>query len=372
MTDTKADVPLFTPYTLRGLRLRNRIGISPMCQYSAVDGFANDWHLAHLGARAAGGAGLVIMEATGISSEGRITPGCHGIWKDEHIPFLKRITDFVKAQGAAIGIQLGHAGRKASCALPWDGGKALGANNGAWQTVAPSAIAFSPDFPVPQALDKAGLQKVQDDFVAAAKRSVEAGFQVLELHGAHGYLLHEFLSPFSNTRNDEYGGSEENRFRFILETFKAVRAAVPDNIVVGIRLSCSEWVDGGFDIAAAVRLSAQLKTLGADFIDCSSGGNIPDAKIPATPGYQVPFARQIRSETKMPVAAVGMITDAQQANDLIAKGDADLVFIARASLRDPHWALNAAVALGADVDAPNQYLRGYNASRTTASKRKAG
>ncbi|MDE1153028.1 MAG: NADH:flavin oxidoreductase/NADH oxidase [Micavibrio sp.] len=368
MTDT----PLFTPFKMRNLTLRNRIGISPMCQYSAVDGFANDWHLAHLGARAAGGAGLIIMEATGVSPEGRITPGCHGIWKDEHIPFLKRLTDFVKSQGAAIGIQLGHAGRKASCALPWDGGKALAVNAGGWQTVAPSAIAFSDESPVPQALDKAGIAKVIADFVAAAKRSVDAGFQVLELHGAHGYLLHEFLSPFSNARTDEYGGSEENRFRFVLETFKAVRAAVPDDIVVGIRLSCSEWVEGGFDVDSAVRLATQLKALGADFIDCSSGGNIPHAKIPSTPGYQVPFAHKIRAEAKLPVAAVGIITEAVQANELIAKGDADLVFIARASLRDPHWALNAAVTLGADVDAPSQYLRGYNASRTTAAKRKAG
>ncbi len=366
------DVALFQPITFRQLTLRNRIGISPMCMYSAVNGFANDWHFVHLGARAAGGAGLVMMEATGVTPEGRITPGCHGIYLDAHVEGLKRITAFIRRHGAAPGIQIGHAGRKASCAVPWEGGKALTAAQGGWQTIGPSAIAFSPDSPVPQAMSLDDIKKLTDDFVSAAKRAVAAGFEIIELHGAHGYLLHEFLSPFSNQRTDNYGGTEENRARLILEVASAVRAAIPAHIVLAARLSCSEWKDGGFDIDAAVRLAKQLKERGVDFIDCSSGGNIPDAKIPSTPGYQVPFAKQIRAESGIPVAAVGLITEPSQANDIVKDGAADMVFIARASLRDPHWPLNAAQALGADVDAPPQYLRGFHSNRHAAPKKKAG
>ncbi len=364
------DIALFKPITFRQLQLRNRIGISPMCMYSAADGFANDWHFVHLGARAAGGAGLVMMEATGVTSEGRITPGCHGIYLDAHVEGLKRITHFIRAHGAAPGIQIGHAGRKASCAVPWEGGKALPLAQGGWQTIGPSAIAFSPESPVPQAMSLDDIKKLTDDFVAAAKRAVAAGFEVIELHGAHGYLLHEFLSPFSNKREDAYGGSEENRFRLILEIADAIRATMPSHIVIAARLSCSEWVDGGFDIDAAVRLSKLLKDKGVDFIDCSSGGNIPDAKIPSTPGYQVPFAKAIRDAAGIPAAAVGLITEAVQANDIVQSGAADMVFIARASLRDPHWPLNAAQALGADVDAPPQYLRGFHSNRHAAPKKK--
>lgn len=358
--------PLFSPLTLRGLTLRNRIGVSPMCQYSAQDGFANDWHLQHLGARATGGAGIVVMEATGVTPEGRITPGCHGIWKDEHVEFLKRITAFIQSQGAAAAIQLAHAGRKASSDLPWNGGKPLAAGQGAWQAVAPSAIPFSKDAPVPHALTRDEIRQTIDSFAAAARRSVRAGFQAIELHGAHGYLLHEFISPLSNKREDEYGGPEENRFRLITEVLQAVRSAVPADMPVGARLSCSDWTEGGITIADSVRLAAQLKKHGADFIDCSSGGNVPDAKIPNAPGYQVPFARDIRAQAGLATAAVGLITEARQANDIVEKGEADMVFLARAFLRDPYWALRAAQALGAPVAAPRQYLRAFDPPRKAA------
>lgn len=363
---------LFTPITFRNLTLRNRIGVSPMCQYSSVDGFANDWHLVHLGSRALGGAGMVMMEATGVTPEGRITPSCNGIWKDEHVEFLKRITDFIRSHGASPAIQLAHAGRKASTAAPWDGGKPVAANNGGWQPVAPSAVPFNPEHPAPHALNIDEIRKIRDAFVAGARRAVRAGFDIVEIHGAHGYLLHEFLSPLSNQRTDEYGGTEENRFRFMLETARAIRAEVPKEIVVGARLSCIDWKEGGLAIDDSVRLSALLKKEGVDFIDCSSGALVHDAKMTVGPNYQVPFAREIRAKANIPTCAVGLITDPQQANAIIEGGEADMVFLARAMLRDPYWPVRAAEALGAELDIPAQYLRGYSSDRLAAPRRKAG
>lgn len=368
------DLPhLFSPITFRNLTLRNRIGVSPMCQYSATDGFATDWHLVHLGARASGGAGLVIMEATAVLPEGRITPGCTGLWDDAQIPQLKRIADFIKSQGAAAGIQLAHAGRKASCDLPWNGGMPLGADQGGWQTVAPSAIAFSKDYPVPREMTLEEIQQFKGAFIAAVLRAVQAGFQVIELHGAHGYLLNSFLSPLSNKREDAYGGSFDNRCRLMLEIAEAARAAVPDDIVLAARLSCTDWVDGGWTGEDSAALSKKLKDAGIDFIDCSTGAIVADAHIPAAPGFQVPFATQIRTEADIPTAAVGLITEAKQADDIITQGKADMVFLARAFLRDAYWPVHAAQELGVDTGiVPLQYLRGYHASRTAAPAKKAG
>lgn len=364
--------PLFTPITFRGLTLRNRIGVSPMCQYSSEDGFANDWHLVHLGSRAIGGAAMVMMEATGVTPEGRITPQCNGIWKDEHVEPLKRVTSFIKAHGAAAAIQLAHAGRKASTAAPWDGGKLVVTGNGGWQPVAPSAIAFNPEHAPPHALTVDEIKNTRDAFVAGARRAVKAGFDIVEIHGAHGYLLHEFLSPLSNQRTDEYGGTEENRFRFMLETARAIRAEVPKEIVVGARLSCIDWKEGGLTIDDSVRLAALLKKEGVDFIDCSSGALVPDAKMTVGPNYQVPFAKEIRAKAHIPTCAVGLITDAHQANAIVADGEADMVFLARAMLRDPYWPVHAAETLGAELDIPAQYLRGYSSDRLAAPRRKAG
>ncbi len=362
--------PLFTPITFRNLTLRNRIGVSPMCQYSSVDGFANDWHLVHLSSRAIGGAGVVMMEATGVTPEGRITPACHGIWKDEHVEFLKRITDFVKGHGAAAAIQIAHAGRKASHAAPWEGGKKL--TSGGWEVIEPTPIPFLPEHGAPHEMTIDDINRTRDAFVAAARRAVRAGFDIVELHGAHGYLLHEFLSPLSNHRKDAYGGTEENRFRFMLETAHAVRAEVPKETVVGARLSCIDWAEGGLTIADSVRLSALLKKEGVDFIDCSSGALVADAKIQTGPNYQVPFAKEIREKAAIPTCAVGMITEPQQANDIIANGEADMVFLARAMLRDPYWPAHAAQVLGAELDVPAQYLRGYSTDRLAAPRRKTG
>lgn len=364
---------LFSPITLRGVTLRNRIGVSPMCQYTAVDGMVNDWHLVHLGARATGGAGLVIMEATGVVPEGRITPGCTGIWSDAHAEAMKPIVKFIESQGAVAGIQIAHAGRKASSDLPWRGGTPLPKDDPqAWQTVAPSALAFQDGHPVPQAMTADDIKRTTAAFVAAARRAKAAGFRLIELHGAHGYLMHEFLSPLSNQRTDEYGGSRENRFRFMLDITRAVRAEIGDDIILAARLSCSDWTDDGVTIDDSIALSAELKKLGVDIIDCSSGGNIHDAKIPVGPGYQVPFAADIRAQAQMPTAAVGMITDAKQADDIIREGKADVVLLARALLRDPYWPVHAAGELGVDADIPPQYLRGYHQSRTAAPPKKAG
>lgn len=368
-----AAASLFSPLDLRGVTFRNRIGVSPMCQYSAEDGFVNDWHLVHLGARAAGGAGLVIMEATGVLPEGRITPGCTGIWSDAQAEKLKPVVDFIEKQGAVAGIQIAHAGRKASCDLPWRGGVPLPAGDpAAWQTVGPSALAFQEGHPAPREMTPDDIRRVQDAFVAAARRAVAAGFRFIELHGAHGYLLHSFFSPLSNRRTDDYGGSHDNRARFMLETAAAVRAAIPAAAVLAARLSCSDWREGGLTIEDNVALAAALKGLGVDLVDCSSGGNVHDAKIPAAAGYQVPFAAQIRRDAALPTAAVGMITEARHADDIIRKGDADMVFLARAMLRDPYWAVHAAVELGAEPDVPPQYLRGYHQSRTAAPAKKTG
>lgn len=368
-----SDTGLFSAYTLRGVTFRNRIGVSPMCQYSARDGFVNDWHKVHLGARAAGGAGLVIMEATGVVPEGRITPACTGIWSDAHAEAMKPIADFIESQGAVAGIQIAHAGRKASSDLPWRGGAPLpAADPAAWQTVAPSALAFQEGHPVPLAMTLDDIKRVQDAFVQAARRAVAAGFRFVELHGAHGYLMHEFISPLSNLRDDAYGGSRENRFRLILETAQAVRAEIPADVVLAARLSCSDWAEGGVTIEDSVALSAALKSAGVDLVDCSSGGNIHDAKIAVGPGYQVPFAAQIRREAQIPTAAVGMINDAVQAEGIIRSGQADMVFLARAFLRDPYWPVHAAMELGVDAPVPPQYLRGYHVARTAAPSAKAG
>jgi len=331
-----------------------------MCEYSSDDGFANDWHSVHLGSRAVGGAGLVMVEATAVEDRGRITPGDHGIYKDAHIEMLSRITAFMKQQGAVAGIQIAHAGRKASCNVPWvKNGAALTPKEGAWVTVAPSAVPFYDRDPVPAALERPQITEITQAFAAAARRALAAGFQVLEIHGAHGYLIHEFLSPLSNRRTDEYGGSFENRIRFLLETVAAVRAVWPERLPLWVRISATDWKEGGWTADDSVHLAAELKTRGVDLIDCSSGGTAADAKIPLAPGYQVPFAERIRRETGMLTGAVGMITEPRQAEEIIASGQADVVLLAREFLRDPYWPLHAARALGIDVEPPVQYARAF-------------
>lgn len=348
---------LLSPLTIKDVTLKNRITISPMCQYSAVDGFANDWHLVHYGSRAVGGAGLIIQEATAISAEGRITPADLGLYKEEHIGQLRNITTFIHHQGAVAGIQLAHAGRKASCARPWDGGKQLNSNEGGWTTVAPSAIAFNPEDNVPDVLDADGIKKVIRDFRTAAQRALHAGYKLLEIHAAHGYLIHQFLSPLSNHRTDNYGGSFENRIRLLLETVKEVQTVWPQNLPLFVRISATDWVEGGWNIDEAVQLSSILKKEGVDLIDCSSGGLVPHAKIPLAPGYQVAFADRIKKEVDILTGAVGLITEVEQAKNILANGQADLIIIARASLRDPYFALRAAKSLEDDIDWPLQYKR---------------
>ncbi|MBC6605904.1 NADH:flavin oxidoreductase/NADH oxidase [Hymenobacter sp. BT188] len=348
---------LFSPLRLREVELKNRIAVSPMCQYSSEDGFANDWHLVHLGSRAVGGAGLIIFEATAVSPEGRITPDDLGLWKDEHIAGLQRITSFITAHGAVPGVQLAHAGRKASISSPWKGNQPVPATEGGWQTVAPSALPFRPTDPTPLALDEAGLQKVIDDFRAATRRALTAGFKVIEIHGAHGYLLHEFFSPLSNQRTDNYGDSFENRIRLLLEVTAAVRETWPAEYPLFVRISATDWVEGGWTIDDSVALARELKNYGVDLIDASTGGNVPDAKIPAGPGYQVEFAGRIRQETGMPTGSVGIITTAEQAEEILASGQADLVLLAREFLRDPYFPLHAAQKLDVDLSWPVQYER---------------
>jgi 2,4-dienoyl-CoA reductase-like NADH-dependent reductase (Old Yellow Enzyme family) len=353
---------LFSPFTLKSVTLRNRIGVSPMCMYSSEDGVANDWHLVHLGARAAGGAGLVIAEATAVSPEGRISPGDAGIWAEKHIEPLARVNHFVKQQGTVPGIQLAHAGRKASAARPWDGGGHLTDEQGGWPVLGPSAVAFGgPLNKVPAAMTEADIARVQADFVSAAQRSLAAGYEWMELHSAHGYLSHEFLSPVSNQRTDRYGGSFENRIRFLLETTRAVRAVWPEQLPFTVRLSCTDWVTGGWSIEESVELAKLLKAEGVDLIDCSSGGGVADAKIPVAPGYQVEFAERIRREAAIPTAAVGLITEPAQADAIIVGERADLVLLARVVLNDPHWPLHAAKTLGqtAALKPPRQYGRGF-------------
>ncbi|HVU95798.1 MAG TPA: NADPH dehydrogenase NamA [Puia sp.] len=349
---------LFSPLTIRDIILGNRIVVSPMCQYSAHDGMAGDWHLVHLGSRAVGGAGLVFTEATAVSPEGRISPQDLGIWKDEHIDGLRRIVKFVRAQGSEIGIQLAHAGRKASVREPWNGNKLVPEQAGGWTAVAPSAMPFSEGYAQPVELTAGGIQKVIDDFKAAARRAMLAGFKVLEIHAAHGYLLHEFLSPLSNQRKDEYGGSFENRIRLLTEVVDAVRADWPPGYPLFVRISATDWADGGWDIDEAVRLAGVLKARGVDLIDCSSGGLVPHQKIPAGPGYQVPFSQRIREVSGILTGAVGIITDAVQAETIITTGQADLVLLARQMLRDPYFPLHAADELRhKDIHWPLQYER---------------
>lgn len=349
---------LLSPLTIKNTTFKNRIVISPMCQYSSEDGFANDWHLVHLGSRAVGGAALLIQEATAVSPEGRITSADMGLWKDEHIEKLKQIVTFIHTQNALAGVQLAHAGRKASAQKPWDGGKQIPSQkaNG-WQTFAPSALPFREDTEAPAALDKEGIKKVIDDFTAAAQRCVEIGYDVIELHAAHGYLLHQFYSPLSNNRTDEYGGSFENRIRLLLEITDAVRRVWSHKKPLFVRLSATDWTEGGWTIEDSVRLSSLLKARGVDLIDTSSGGNVAKANIPLKPGYQVSFAEQIKRESNILTGAVGLITDAQQADTILEKEQADLIFIARESLRDPYFPLHAAQQLGDDYNYPVQYER---------------
>lgn len=348
---------LFSPLQLRSITLRNRIVVSPMCEYWSEDGFANDWHLVHLGSRAVGGAGLVLTEATAVSPEGRISIQDLGIWKEEHIPMLQKITAFIAAQGAVPGIQLAHAGRKASTLRPWDGNGTLPAADGGWQAVAPSAIPFNDVYPMPEALTETGIRKVLDDFKAAAGRALKAGFRVIELHGAHGYLLHSFLSSLSNHRTDEYGGVFENRIRMIVQTVAAIREVWPEDYPLLVRLSVTDWAEGGWNPEESVKLAAILKTKGVDLVDCSSGGLAAHQQIKPGPLYQTPFAEKIRKEAGIATAAVGMITTAAEAESIIAEGRADLVVMARQLLREPYFPLHAAHTLKADVAWPVQYER---------------
>jgi 2,4-dienoyl-CoA reductase (NADPH2) len=355
------DTDLLTPLTIRGVTVRNRIVVSPMCQYCAVDGMADDWHLVHLGSRAAGGAGLVFVEATAVAPEGRITPGDLGIWSAAHAEPLARIATFVARMGAVPGIQLAHAGRKASCRVPWEGGGQLPIGAGGWPTLAPSAVPFAEGDRPPTALDEAGIRAVIGQFRTAAERAVRAGFRVIELHSAHGYLLHEFLSPLSNRRTDRYGGSLENRMRMVLETAAALRAVVPPDLPLFVRISATDWVEGGWDLPQSVALAKALEPLGVDLIDCSSGALVSGAKIPVGKGYQVPFASAIRAEVGIMTGAVGLITEPQQANEVITSGSADLVFLAREMLREPYWALKAQQALNQEPTWPIPY--GYAVKR---------
>ena len=352
---------LFSPLKLRGITLKNRIAVSPMCQYSSIDGFANDWHLVHLGSRAIGGAALVFTEAAAVVPEGRISPGDLGIWKDAHVDTLARITTFLRTHGSVPGIQLAHAGRKASTEVPWKGGKPLGVAEGGWSPIfAPSAIAFGDGYQTPAALDAAGIRCIVGAFVDAARRALDAGFEVIELHGAHGYLVNEFLSPLSNARSDEYGGSFENRTRFLREIVESVRNVWPERLPLFLRISATEWTQGGWDIEQSVELARMVAPLGVDLVDCSSGGNVPGVRIPIGPGYQVPLAERIRRESGVPTGAVGLITGAKQADEIVCNGDADIVLLAREELRDPYFPLHAAKELGAEIAWPVQYLRAKN------------
>ena len=351
---------LFEPFTLRSITLRNRIGISPMCQYSAEDGLPNDWHLVHLGARATGGAGLVIVEATAVEARGRITLGDLGLWSDGQVDHHARLAYFIKARGAVPGIQIAHAGRKASAAVPWEGGHHLELGAGGWEIVGPSAIPFGKALHRgPVEMTENEIQIAQNAFVAAAQRALAAGYEWLELHGAHGYLAHSFYSPLSNHRTDRYGGTFANRVRFLIETARAVRRVWPEHLPLATRLSASDWVPGGWSIEDSIALARQLRAEGVDLIDCSSGGAVHDAKIPSAPGYQVPFAEAIKRNANIATAAVGLISEPAQADEIIRSGRADLVLLAREALRDPHWPLRAAQALGQPWDhlLPVQYAR---------------
>jgi 2,4-dienoyl-CoA reductase-like NADH-dependent reductase (Old Yellow Enzyme family) len=348
---------LFEPLKLREITLPNRIGMSPMCQYSAQEGRAGDWHVVHYGSRAVGGLGLMLVEATAVAPEGRISPGDLGLWEDGQIEPLARIVKFAQAQGCVAAAQLAHAGRKASIGLGWEAPRSLSQGEGGWPTIAPSAISFGEAYAVPQQLDEAGIHKVVGQFAAAARRARAAGFDVAEVHAAHGYLLHQFLSPLSNQRTDSYGGGFENRSRLLREVVAAVRAEWPQELPLFVRLSATDWVEGGWDIGETVELCRELKKLGVDLVDVSSAGLVPWAQIPAGPGFQTVFAERIRREAGLPTATVGMITAPAQADHIVRSGQADVVLLGRELLRNPYWALTAAQALGQAVAWPNQYLR---------------
>jgi 2,4-dienoyl-CoA reductase-like NADH-dependent reductase (Old Yellow Enzyme family) len=352
---------LFDEYRLRGVTLRNRIGVSPMCEYSAEAGMPNDWHFVHLGARAVGGAGLILTEAAAVEARGRITAGDAGVWSDAQIEPWAKITKFLKQHGAVPGIQLAHAGRKASTSRPWELGTGVPDADGGWEPVAPSALAFADGYRLPHALSVSEIKEIVKAFADAAVRSGEAGFDWLELHGAHGYLMHEFLSPLSNGRTDDYGGSFDNRVRFVLETVRAVREVWPEQKPLTVRLSCTDWTDGGWTLEDSIALSHRMKAEGVDLVDCSSGGNVPNAKIPVGAGYQVPFAEAIKREAGVATAAVGMITSPMQADEIVRNGRADVVLIARESLRDPNWPIKAAAELHRKDKAPIpvQYARAF-------------
>ncbi len=348
---------LFSPLRLRDVTFRTRVFVSPMCQYSCEDGMPNDWHLVHLGSRAVGGAGLVFTEATAVSREGRISPGDAGIWSDAHVPAWARVAAFVAEQGAVPGIQLAHAGRKASTRTPWQPGGLLAAEEGGWEPIAPSALRFADGSPLPREMTPADMQAVRREFEAAATRALAAGFRVVELHMAHGYLCHQFLSPLSNRRTDEYGGSLENRMRFPLEVTAGVRTAWPAELPLFVRMSATDWADDGWTVEESVEFARRLKQAGVDLVDCSSGGAVPHARVPVGPGYQAPFAARIRAEAGIATGAVGMITDPAQAEQIVATGGADAVLLARQFLREPYWPLHAAHELGAEGPWPVQYLR---------------
>jgi 2,4-dienoyl-CoA reductase-like NADH-dependent reductase (Old Yellow Enzyme family) len=363
-TGRSADPNLLSPFTLRGVTFRNRVVMSPMCQYCAHEGLADDWHLVNIGSRAVGGAGLVVVEASAVTRDGRITPGDMGIWDEMHVEPLARIARFAHSQGAVAGIQLAHAGRKASCKAPWEGGARLKTEaEGGWTVVAPSPIPFNEDDPLPRPLDEAGIAAILAAFEAATRRALAAGFRMIEIHSAHGYLLHEFLSPLSNRRTDQYGGSLENRMRLVLQVAAAARKIMPDELPLFVRISATDWAEGGWDIDQSVVLAGRLKDLGVDLVDASSGALVPKVRIPLGPGYQVPFASRIRREAGIPTGAVGQITEFAQADAVIRNGEADLIFLARELLREPYWAIKAQQAFGQAPDWPVQY--GYAVKRPT-------
>jgi 2,4-dienoyl-CoA reductase-like NADH-dependent reductase (Old Yellow Enzyme family) len=356
------EIDLLSPLTIRGITFRNRIVMSPMCQYSAEEGLANDWHLVHLGSRAVGGVALVVVEATAVTREGRISPADMGLWSDAHVEPLARIARFIRSQGAVAGIQLAHAGRKASCEAPWLGGASLKtAESGGWPVVGPSPLPFYEGDPLPVELDEDGIAGVVAAFVAAARRAVDAGFQVVEIHAAHGYLLHQFLSPLSNRRTDQYGGNLENRMRLPLRVVEQIRQVVPDELPLFVRISATDWADGGWDLDQSVALARRAKELGVDLIDVSSGALVPKVHIPVAKGYQVPLASRIRQDAAIKTGAVGLITEPEYADELVTGGDADLVFIGRELLREPYWALKAQHVLGAEPAWPVPY--GYAVKR---------
>jgi 2,4-dienoyl-CoA reductase-like NADH-dependent reductase (Old Yellow Enzyme family) len=350
---------LFSSIRLREVQLKNRIAVSPMCEYSAVEGHPQPWHLVHLGSRAVGWAGLVFTEATAVEERGRISPADTGIYDDAHVDSWRPIAQFIRQHGAVPGMQLAHAGRKGSTNVPWRGGKALPASDGAWEPVAPSAIRFAEDYPAPRALTVAEIESVVKHFASAAERALAAGFEVIEVHSAHGYLLHEFLSPLSNQRTDEYGGSFENRVRLALRVAEAIRKVWPARLPLFCRISATDWKESGWDLPQSIELAKLLKTAGVDLIDTSSGGLMPDVKIPVGPGYQVRFAEAIRKNAGIPTGAVGMITEPEQAEIILKSGQADLVFLARELLRDPYWPMRAAKQVGAPVHSPVQYERAW-------------